>query len=312
MFGKAFDYLFLPVVVILGFVFDWWPGKDDVVRYYDAFVSFNWMPSRSYFEGYYDTFGGTVGGWLRQADDAIQSLLASSYGDKIRRGVVGYAVFAVICLLLPSYRKGMFELVHGDDFQFFAKMIGFFLILTALSLWSFGSAPGFQPKHLSNEAFSTLLVVVLTLIGLPSFLAIGFIVLSSVIWVPAVLFGLPGVVFLFVSFVLKVGFLFLISPFRALIFLWQSLRYLFVPHPAEVVYKAGMRDHVAAPVLAANVADALRKHDFIAFERLPPAWKSKNRERRISALCKSVKADNDFAQELIRHCRLKGALGDLQ
>jgi len=151
----------------MSFVFDWWPAKEDVVRHYDAFVSFTWMPSKAYIEGYYDAFGATVGGWLRQGDYALQTLLASSYGEVLRRGLIGYAIFAVICVLLPSYRTGLRDFLASDDFRFYRGLAITLVVLTSLSYLAFVSAPGFQPKHLSNasEAFSTLLVVGLTLIG---------------------------------------------------------------------------------------------------------------------------------------------------
>jgi hypothetical protein len=103
-----------------------------------------------------------------------------------------------------------------------------------------------------------------------------------------VLFLLPGVVYDAIV--------------RLPIIAWQWLHYLTVPHPAEAVYLAGIRDRVPRDELAANVADAVREDALTSFKRLPPAWKSRNQEKRIDALCRTVKATNEFAQEVKRRC----------
>ncbi len=130
-------------------------------------------------------------------------------------------------------------------------------------------------------------------------LMIAFMIVIAIGFYGGIYIGLP-IALLFLLFLLP-G-VFYDATVRLPVIAWQWLRYLTVPHPAEAVYLAGIRGRVPRDELAANVADAVRNDAIIAFKRLPPAWKSRNMEKRIAALCKKVKAMNDFAQEVKRRC----------
>jgi hypothetical protein len=156
MSGKQppFGFLLFLLFVIAGFVFNWWPGKEDVVRYYDTLVSFKWVPNKTYFEGHYDAVGGTVGGWIRQGEHAVRTLLAGPYGDAIRKGLIGYAIFAVICLLLPSYRRGVRGIFDSNDFWGVLGFVIVFVGLTALSFWALVTAERVHPGDEEKTRFA--------------------------------------------------------------------------------------------------------------------------------------------------------------
>jgi hypothetical protein len=87
--------------------------------------------------------------------------------------------------------------------------------------------------------------------------------------------------------------------------MWHYLHYLFVPHPAETAYNAGMARHVPLAQLAADVANAMYQYDMRDYDRLPSAWRSRNWQRRIEAFHRRIRAENDFMQELERNIRMR-------
>ncbi len=129
--------------------------------------------------------------------------------------------------------------------------------------------------------------------------------LTSIVWIPIVLLLLPAFVFAIVSLPFKLAYFLLVAGVKAPIIIWHSLHYLFVPHPAETAYNAGMARHVPLTRLAADVANAMYQYDMRDYDRLPSAWRSRNWQRRMEAFRHRIRAENDFMQELERNIRLR-------
>ncbi len=212
---------------------------------------------------------------------------------------LGYAGFAAMLLLLPSYRNAV-----RDSMAFVVLVMLLFPIVFFCGVWLFVMLHDiFQAEtHLPIQS-RRLLVTWAS--GIPALLLQIALLLTMYVGFPLMalflLLWLPG----FCYFVLSSAVYYALwSP----VWLWHSLHYLFVPHPAETAYRTGMAEHVPYPELARTVADAMYQYDLKDFERLPKRWKSKNWQKRIDAFRERLEAEDKFMEELIRNLRLKDQL----
>ena len=225
------------------------------------------------------------------------------YGELLSNNALpislGYAVFAAMLLLLPSYRNA----VRGS--MAFVVLAMFLLpIVFFCGVWLFIMLTHiFQAEaHLPLENRRWL---VTWASGIPALLLQIALLLTIYVGFPLMalflLLWLPG----FCYFILSSAVYYALwSP----VLLWHYLHYLFVPHPAETAYRTGMIKHVPYPELARTVADAMYQYDLKDFERLPKRWKSKNWQKRIDAFRERLEAEDKFMEELIRNLRLEDQL----
>jgi hypothetical protein len=149
---------------------------------------------------------------------------------------------------------------------------------------------------LGNLVGNLVLGIPLMLFGL----VVVLVIRAAVYVIPPVyaligLFVLPDVLWTLARITLSVPF-----------FLWRSLHYVFVPHPAEAAYKRGMAQHLPTTQVAQQVAEALsRDLGNIPRRRYPAAWVSRNREKRIKAFADKVTAGSEFMEEVKRNMRLR-------
>ncbi len=102
---------------------------------------------------------------------------------------------------------------------------------------------------------------------------------------------------LFLSF--HAGFAYVL--FLTYIFLYH----LFIPHPAEKILLAVQSGKIPRKEAFSKIDAAL--YDFTA-EGIPVKWKSDMWRKRIEALTKRVKAEDDFMKELIQYIKTKSRL----
>jgi hypothetical protein len=212
-----------------------------------------------------------------------------------------YPFVAVVLLLFPGYRKVPQEMLAG--FWRIFPALPFVGGLLGLSFWAHEVV-----IHLPKCPFSAaceLKVLFLGFLSLPYLLCMIAPVLTSVLWIPAVLLLLPAFILFAIALLFKLAYFLLVAGVKAPIIIYHSLHYLFVPHPAETAYNAGMARHVPLPELAADVAHAMYQYDMRDYDQLPRAWRSRSWQRRIEAFRNRIRAENDFMQELERHVRLR-------
>jgi hypothetical protein len=229
-----------------------------------------------------------------------------NYGELLSNNALpisrGYAVFAAMLLLLPSYRNAV-----RNNIAFVVLGV---LVMLLFVIWFFGGVwlRAMLDDILQAEAHLPLqnrrLLVILAS-GIPSVLLGLALLITMYLGFPLMalflLLWLPGFCYLVLSSTVYYA---LWSP----VLLWHYLHYLFVPHPAETAYKTGMAEHVPYPELARTVANAMSQYDLKDFERLPKRWKSKNWQKRIDAFRERLEAEDKFMEELIRNLRLKDQL----
>ena len=138
----------------------------------------------------------------------------------------------------------------------------------------------------------------LAILSIPAVLALIALVLTSIIWIPAVLFFLPAFLFWVISQPLTVVYFLVVKvPFMVL----HGLHYLMVPHPLEEVIKQyeavkSRRGAVDYGLFARKMAGAR----YNLRDGIPAWWKSKNWERRLKdamALRGRVHVEKDVAKE---------------
>jgi hypothetical protein len=183
--------------------------------------------------------------------------------------------------------------------------IPLFVILFFVSLWLNTMLWGIVHTNARSQEYGISTVLIALASGLPALLLSIGLVITAFLGFPLMalflLLWLPGFCYFILSSTVYYA---LWSP----VWLWHSLHYLFVPHPAETAYRTGMAEHVPYPELARTVADAMYQYDLKDFERLPKRWKSKNWQKRIDAFRERLEAEDKFMEELIRNLRLKDQL----
>lgn len=235
--------------------------------------------------------------WWKIVEGYIDQMAPFNLYGKVIKIAVSLFPVAFVLLLFPSYRRLPKEiLAKVREDEFFPVFLILFGGLFGLSLWAF-SAHEHMPSGASKD--------VLGILGVPVMLLIMLLVLTSIVWIPIVLLLLPAFVFAIVSLPFKLAYFLLVAGVKAPIIIWHSLHYLFVPHPAETAYNAGMARHVPLTQLAADVANAMYQYDMRDYDRLPSAWRSRNWQRRIEAFHRRIRAENDFMQELERNIRMR-------
>jgi hypothetical protein len=138
-------------------------------------------------------------------------------------------------------------------------------------------------------------------LSIPVFLAWIALVLTSIVWVPALLFLLPAWLFWAVSQPLKVAYFLVVKgPVKVL----HGLHYLMVPHPLEEVikkYEEARARRDGAKIDYASFAEKMARRRYNRMrDGIPAWWKSKNWERRLKdtmALRGRVRAEKDVAKE---------------
>jgi hypothetical protein len=245
--------------------------------------------------------GGWFVGWWTEPMHAgwgristyISQHIPPDYQDATRVGLSLYPFLAFFLLLFPSYRKLPKEFVsdHKEGFPIYL-FVGVLVVLSGWALWT-----------VKGNAFGLGTELLLGLLSIPAVVALIALVLTSIIWIPAVLFFLPAFLFWAVSQPLKVAYFLVV---KVPVMAWHYLHYLTVPHPAEEVYKNGMARGVPLPKLARDVARAMNIHDLNIYKRPPPAWKSQNEKKRIEEAEKLLHAGRAFMQEFEK-CVLQDA-----
>ncbi|MGH8656232.1 MAG: hypothetical protein ACREUI_03210 [Burkholderiales bacterium] len=221
-------------------------------------------------EGSLGEWRATARAWWGIIAQSIDQHVSPAWRNAAKIAASLYPFFAFVLLLFPGYRKVPKEMLTGDKemFPFYLVVVGL-LGLSAWTLWEMNKT-GLSIHPTGGN-------MLLWLLSLPALLAVAFLILTSVLWVPFVLFLLPALVFSVVSLPFKLAyFLVIYGPIMA----WRYLHYLFVPHPAERAYREGLQNDIPLSVIAANVGDILYEQAFEALRRRrhPPAWVSKNQE----------------------------------
>jgi hypothetical protein len=166
-----------------------------------------------------NTFADGSEGFAGQLTDIIWKrwLIVSYYIDKytppdyqnaVRVGVSIYLFLACFLLLFPTYRKLPKDFIRDSMWEY-REVFPFYLfvgVLVGLSGWAFSAAQG------SGLGGGTKFL--LGVLSIPAVVALIVIVLTSILWVPAVLFLLPAWLFWAVS-----------QPFKVAYFLvaWRSI-----------------------------------------------------------------------------------------
>jgi hypothetical protein len=235
--------------------------------------------------------------WWKTVEGFIDQKAPFNLYGKVIKIAVSLCPVAFVLLLFPSYRRLPREiLTKVREDEFFPVFVIFFGGLFGLSVWAFSTA-----QHMPSGASKD----VLSILGLPALLFMMLLAFTSIVWIPIVLLLLPAFVFAIISLPFKLAYFLLVAGVRAPLIIWHSLHYLFVPHPAETAYNAGMARHVPLAQLAADVANAMYQYDMRDYDRLPSAWRSRNWQRRIEAFHRRIRAENDFMQELERNIRMR-------
>jgi hypothetical protein len=208
-----------------------------------------------------------------------------------------YPFVVAVLLLFPSYRRlpKKFLAYVMEEREDLLPLLIFFGGLLGLSSWAWYAA-----EH-GNHPGTGLLV----LLGLPAVIFWLALMMTSIVWIPIVLLVLPAFVVAIVPLPFKFASFLLVACVKAPIIFWHYVHYLFVPHPAETAYNAGMTRHVPLTQLAADVANAMYQYDMRDYDQLPRAWRSRNWQRRIEAFRNRIRAENDFMQELERNIRMR-------
>jgi len=208
-----------------------------------------------------------------------------------------YPFMAIVLLLFPGYRRlpKKFLAYVMEEREGLLPLLIFFGAVLGLSSWAWYAA-----EH-GNHPGTGLLV----LLGLPAVIFWLALMMTSIVWVPILLLLLPAFLLPIVLLPFKFASFLVVAGIKAPLIIWHYLHYLFVPHPAETAYNAGMARHVPLQELAADVANAMYQYDMRDYDRLPRAWRSRNWQRRIEAFRHRIRAENDFMQELERNIRLR-------
>jgi hypothetical protein len=148
--------------------------------------------------------GGWFVGWWTEPMHAgwgvistyISQHIPPDYQDATRVGLSLYPFLAFFLLLFPGYRRFPkdFIMEYRGEFPTFL----FIGVLLGLSGWAFSAAQG------SGLGGGTKFL--LGVLSIPAVVALIVIVLTSIIWVPAVLFLLPACLFWIVSQPFKVAY----------------------------------------------------------------------------------------------------------
>jgi hypothetical protein len=244
-----------------------------------------------------DLLRNTAQEWWKVVEGFIDQHVQDKYRNAIKIAASLYPFVAFVLLLFPSYRRLPKEIltkvIEDEFFPVFFVLVGGLLGLT---FWALSAA-----QHMADGPAQYLL----SILGIPAVLFMLLLALTSIVWIPIVLLLLPAFVFAIVSLPFKLAYFLLVAGVRAPLIIWHSLHYLFVPHPAETAYNAGMARHVPLTQLAADVANAMYQYDMRDYDRLPSAWRSRNWQRRMEAFRHRLRAENDFMQELERNIRLR-------
>jgi hypothetical protein len=199
-----------------------------------------------------------------------------------------YFIFFAIVMAFVS-----FFLIKSRDFA--PPYITFFLI-SAATFVGFGSCTGHEyhdylSKFNNVVSFSNLLKegyfgYKLNLPDYPTF--------SSILFVP-----------FFLAFHIFILFFFYQLLFRGLPAFYYFCHFCLVPHPAEKYIKAVKKRKLSPD-------EGLRKIDEAMYslerEGIPASWRSKNWKKRIEALHKRVKAEDEFMNEFINLIKTKSRL----
>lgn len=92
------------------------------------------------------------------------------------------------------------------------------------------------------------------------------------------------------------------------VILWHHLHYLFVPHPAEGVYREGIANNLPMEELASVVSEAMYTYDHGDLDALPPAWRSRNQKKRADAFKDLVNAEGPLMEAIMANLEMKDKL----
>jgi hypothetical protein len=236
-----------------------------------------------------NTFADGSEGFAGQLTDIIWKrwLIVSYYIDKytppdyqnaVRVGVSIYLFLACFLLLFPTYRKLPKDFIRDSMWEY-REVFPFYLfvgVLVGLSGWAFSAAQG--------SAHSTGAKFLLGVLSIPVFLAGIALILTSIVWVPALLFLLPTWLFWAVSQPFKVAYFLVVKgPVKVL----HGLHYLMVPHPLEEVIKKyeEVRARDGAKIDYASFAEKMARgrYNWVR-DGIPAWWKSRNWEKRLKKI----------------------------
>ena len=98
-----------------------------------------------------------------------------------------------------------------------------------------------------------------------------------------------------------------IFAFFALLFLFLAVIVLiyFKPHPAEKYFKSYKKGEITRRQAIEDIANTMYNSKT---DHVPPAYKSKMLEKRISALRKRVKAETEFIEQLIGYMKTRSMI----
>jgi hypothetical protein len=242
--------------------------------------------------------GGWFVGWWTEPMHAgwgvishnIEQYIPPDYRTAARIGVSLYPFLAAFLLLFPSSRQVPKDFVR--DLREELPVYLFLGVLVGLSGWAFwavtrGSAHGAGTKFL------------LGVLSIPAVVALIALVLTSIIWIPAVLFFLPAFLFWVLSQPFKVVYFLVV---KGPVMVLHNLHYMLVPHPLEDVIR--QHDEVQARRGAVDYASSARKMAKARYnglrEGLPAWWQSPNWEKRLKdkmALRGRVQSETNVADE---------------
>jgi hypothetical protein len=159
----------------------------------------------------------------------IDQHVPPEYRKAARIGLSLYPFFAAFLLLFPSYRKLPREFVrdHQGDFPIYLVMG----VVLGLSGWALST--------LSASGGSAGTKFLMGVLSIPAVLAMIVIFLSSIIWVPALLFLIPAWLFWILSQPFKVVYFLVV---KGPVMVLHNLHYMLVPHPGRVQSEKNVAD----------------------------------------------------------------------
>lgn len=86
----------------------------------------------------------------------------------------------------------------------------------------------------------------------------------------------------------------------------------FKPHPAEKYIKKYQEGKISRGVAVEKIVGTLYSHNDYLQDRIPSVYQSRIVERRLNALKKRVKVENEFMEEIIRYMKIKSRFDSIR